>query len=113
MAVDPRLCPLGRRSGGRDQRRDEPTPAGFLPTLDCDRIGSRGSVVILLLRGRRIGPFDINEGWFGRFFEVTPAEEIVWEYVNPYFGVRQNFVVNAVQRAYRYGAEDIAKAKAS
>jgi len=55
----------------------------------------------------------INEGWFGRFFEVTPAGEIVWEYVNPYFGVRQNFVVNAVQRAYRYGAEDIAKAKAS
>ena len=55
----------------------------------------------------------INEGWFGRFFEVTPTGEIVWEYVNPYFGVRQNFVVNAVQRAYRYGAEDIAKAKAS
>jgi hypothetical protein len=53
----------------------------------------------------------INEGWFGRFFEVTPAGEIVWEYVNPYFGVRQNFVVNAVQRAYRYSAEEIAKAR--
>jgi hypothetical protein len=25
----------------------------------------------------------INEGMFGRFFEVTPAGEVVWEYVNP------------------------------
>ena len=53
----------------------------------------------------------INEGWFGRFFEVTPTGEIAWEYVNPYFGVRQNFVVNAVQRAYRYSADEIAKAR--
>ena len=53
----------------------------------------------------------ISEGWFGRFFEVTAEGEIVWEYVNPYFGIRQNFVVNAVQRAYRYSAEDIAKAR--
>lgn len=53
----------------------------------------------------------INEGWFGRFFEVTPGGEILWEYVNPYFGARQNFVVNAVQRAYRYSADEIAKAR--
>jgi len=53
----------------------------------------------------------INEGWFGRFFEVARDGEIVWEYVNPYFGLRQNFVVNAVQRAYRYGADEIAKAR--
>ena len=53
----------------------------------------------------------INEGWFGRFFAVTPEGEIVWEYVNPYYGVRQSFVVNAVQRAYRYGADEIAKAR--
>ena len=53
----------------------------------------------------------INEGWFGRLFEVTPKGEIVWEYVNPYFGVRQNFVVNAVQRAYRYSTEEIARAR--
>jgi len=26
----------------------------------------------------------IDEGQFGRFFQVTPAGEIVWEYVNPY-----------------------------
>jgi hypothetical protein len=53
----------------------------------------------------------INEGWFGRFFEVTPDGHVVWEYVNPYFGVRQNFVVNAVQRAYRYTAEEIERAR--
>ena len=28
----------------------------------------------------------INEGMNGRFFQVTPAGEIVWEYVSPYFG---------------------------
>lgn len=28
----------------------------------------------------------IDEGMNGRFFQVTPAGEIVWEYVNPYFG---------------------------
>jgi hypothetical protein len=28
----------------------------------------------------------INEGMRGRLFQVTPAGEIVWEYVSPYFG---------------------------
>jgi hypothetical protein len=28
----------------------------------------------------------IDEGRTGRFFQVTPAGEIVWEYVSPYFG---------------------------
>lgn len=28
----------------------------------------------------------IDEGQNGRFFQVTPAGEIVWEYVSPYFG---------------------------
>ena len=28
----------------------------------------------------------IDEGMNGRFFQVTPQGEIVWEYVNPYFG---------------------------
>jgi hypothetical protein len=53
----------------------------------------------------------INEGWFGRFFEVTRDGDVVWEYVNPYFGTRQKLVVNAVQRAYRYTAEEIARAR--
>ena len=33
----------------------------------------------------------INEGAKGRFFEVTPEKEIVWEYLNPYRGeIRKN-----------------------
>jgi len=28
----------------------------------------------------------INEGMNGRFFQISPAGEIVWEYVSPYFG---------------------------
>ena len=28
----------------------------------------------------------INEGMNGRFFQITSAGEIVWEYVSPYFG---------------------------
>jgi hypothetical protein len=55
----------------------------------------------------------INEGWFGRLFEVTREGDIVWEYVNPYFGARQRFQINSVQRAYRYTAAEIARAQAA
>jgi hypothetical protein len=55
----------------------------------------------------------INEGWFGRFFEVTREGAVVWEYVNPYFGPRQHLMINAVQRAYRYSAADIARAQSA
>jgi hypothetical protein len=41
----------------------------------------------------------ITEGACGRIFEVTPEHEIVWEYINPYFGNRSH--VNMVYRAYR------------
>src|SRR5262249_26268932 len=56
----------------------------------------------------------INEGQFGRFFEVTPAGEVVWEYVNPYFGpaiapaAKQ---MNNVFRVYRYTEDEIARAR--
>jgi len=58
----------------------------------------------------------INEGFFGRFFEVTSAGEVVWEYVNPYFGPvsetakAQN---NQVFRVYRYTEQEIARARKS
>jgi hypothetical protein len=63
----------------------------------------------------------INEGFFGRFFEVTPEGEVVWEYVNPYFGplgptaadARPEAQSNAVFRVYRYTAAEIAKAQAA
>ena len=56
----------------------------------------------------------VNEGYFGRFFEVTPAGEVVWEYVNPIFGPASappGAQQNLVFRAYRYTAEEIAMAR--
>jgi uncharacterized protein len=41
VGADPRLCPLGRGSGGRDQGRDEPAPPRFLVSLDRDRDRTR------------------------------------------------------------------------
>jgi hypothetical protein len=47
----------------------------------------------------------IDEGTNGRFFQVTPNGEIVWEYVSPYFGSApfgpggRNVVTNFVYRA--------------
>lgn len=55
----------------------------------------------------------INEGVFGRFFEVTPAGEVVWEYVSPYFHATPAGQVNNVFRAYRYSAEEIERARAT
>jgi len=56
----------------------------------------------------------IDEGSFGRFFEVTPDGDVVWEYVNPYFGpstASAKSQDNWVFRAYRYSDEDIARAR--
>lgn len=50
----------------------------------------------------------ICEGCFGRFFEVTPEKEIVWEYVSPFSGGENAAVLgpnNAVFRAYRYSPD--------
>jgi Arylsulfotransferase (ASST) len=55
----------------------------------------------------------INEASFGRFFEVTRDGEIVWEYVNPFFGGPAHAQTNTVFRALRYSAEEIARAEAT
>lgn len=55
----------------------------------------------------------ICEGDFGRLFEVTAGGELVWEYVNPYFGGPANAQNNRVFRAYRYSTEEIARARAA
>jgi len=58
----------------------------------------------------------INEGWFGRFFEVTAEGAIVWEYVNPYFGPASESAKaqnNHVFRVYRYTEDEIARARTS
>jgi len=51
----------------------------------------------------------ICEGTTGRFFEVTPDKELVWEYVSPlYFETKPPSVLgwtNAVFRTYRYAPD--------
>ena len=42
----------------------------------------------------------------------TTDGEVVWEFVNPYFGEGPTDVNNRVFRGYRYGEEKISKAKA-
>jgi hypothetical protein len=54
--------------------------------------------------------------WSGRSdlrFEVTPEGDVVWEYVNPYFGGPPKAQTNQVFRVYRYTAEEIARAQAA
>jgi hypothetical protein len=53
----------------------------------------------------------INEGVFGRFFEVTPDGGVVWEYVNPYFGGPPNAQTNSVFRVQRYSNAEIERAR--
>jgi Arylsulfotransferase (ASST) len=55
----------------------------------------------------------INEASFGRFFEVTGDGQVVWEYINPFFGGRSHAETNEVFRAFRYSAEEIARAEAT
>jgi hypothetical protein len=48
----------------------------------------------------------ICEGQHGRFFEVTPDCDIVWEYVNPFYNEFGRFgYSNMSFRAYRYGID--------
>jgi hypothetical protein len=55
----------------------------------------------------------INEGLFGRFFEVTAEGDVVWEYVNPYFGGPPKMESNQVFPVYRYNVDQIARAQAA
>ena len=42
----------------------------------------------------------VNEGMDGRIFELTPEEEIVWEYVNPFLS-DDDTPSRRIYRAYR------------
>jgi len=56
----------------------------------------------------------INEGLYGRMFEVTADGDVVWEYVNPHFGPASAVPkgqMNNVFRAYRYSDNEIAAAQ--
>jgi hypothetical protein len=63
-------------------------------------------------------------GWLAFFSAIGPVVnffsprmgnpgkgEIVWEYVNPFFGGSPNAQTNEIFRAYRYSLEEIARAK--
>ena len=79
---------------------------GFPPSFYSDRISNAQR----LPNGNTL----INEGQFGRFFVVTPEGEVVWEYVNPYFGPKSRAPasqMNNVFRIYRYKDEEIAHAR--
>ena len=47
----------------------------------------------------------VTEGMTGRMFEVTPGNEIVWEFVSPFVAPTQFGVANSVFRAHRYGPD--------
>jgi uncharacterized protein (UPF0248 family) len=58
----------------------------------------------------------VCESSFGRFLEVAKDGEIVWEYVNPFFGRpfsagTSTVAGNLVFRALRYNADEIARAQ--
>ena len=81
--------------------------------------GIRGSFFSALIsNAQRLpnGNTFINEGLSGRFFEVTMGGDVVWEYVNPYFGPptgEPRAQQNQVFRAYRYTEDEIARAQAT
>jgi hypothetical protein len=50
----------------------------------------------------------ITEGLFGRMFQVTPAGEVAWEYVNPhYYPGFDGSLVNSVYRGFYYLAAEV------
>lgn len=74
-----------------------PAEAGFVLPLDASRFYSP-----FISSAQRLpnGNTLITEGSDGRILEVTPAHELVWEYVSPYWG-RGGLRLNMIYRAYR------------
>jgi hypothetical protein len=107
-----------------DQSRLSPTAAPFSRVIEIDPASQ--SIVWtyqeplgwqffspLLSNAQRLpnGNTFINEGLSGRLFEVTPAGDVVWEYVNRYLGpgaAPDKFQSNMLFRAYRYSQDEIA-----
>ena len=83
-----------------------PREAGFIIPLDASRVYSP-----FISSAQRLpnGNTLITEGSIGRLFEVTKDHEIVWEYINPYWGVHE-LPLNMIYRAYRVPYEWAPKA---
>ena len=76
--------------------------------LDSDRASwSFYSSFISSARRLPNGNTLIDEGQTGRFFQVTPKGEIVWEYVNPYFGRQTLAEGREVQASWVYRAQPV------
>lgn len=74
-----------------------PKEAGFIVPLDANRFYSP-----FISSAQRLpnGNTLITEGSDGRIFEVTAEHEIVWEFINPYWG-KISMPMNMIYRAYR------------
>ena len=72
---------------------DTPNWNFFSPNISgCQRLDSGNTLIC--------------EGLTGRIFEVTRDREVVWEYINPWYGGEQSRGdSNAVFRSYRYSAD--------
>lgn len=104
-------APIGQKNATRDWSRVleinpvtlevvwkyTPAEAGFIVPLDANRFYSP-----FISSAQRLpnGNTLITEGSDGRLFEVTAEHEIVWEYINPYWGKR-GLALNMVYRSYR------------
>ena len=94
------------RSGHKRDRVEVSGQAGwnfFSPRMGCAQRLPNGNTLI-------------TESSFGRLFEVTKEGEIVWEYVNPFFGKPffggpPTSESNQVFRALRYSAAEVARAR--
>jgi len=124
---DPRPLPNGNLTifDNGAHRRDHPAPYSRVIEVD-----PRASAIVWEYRDQSLFDFFspyisgaqrlpngntlICEGCDGRIFEVTPDGLVVWEYVNPHFSMAEGRpgLNNWVFRAFRYSADEIARARA-
>lgn len=84
-------------------------------TYQCPRVLDFFSPYISNAQRLPNGNTLICEGNFGRIFEVALDGEVVWEFVNPYFGQPAGNpdapLQNSVFRAFRYSEDEIARGR--
>jgi hypothetical protein len=131
---DAHIIPQGLPGAGNLLVFDNEAPSGFPPThlsmfhgsrvleidpttkqivwqytgADSDRaLWAFASSFISSARRLPNGNTLIDEGMNGRFFQVTPQGEIVWEYVSPYFGQQDLYTAREVSTNWVFRAQPI------
>ncbi len=99
-------APTGRLSTGRfNSRVLEINPVTFEKVWEYSIAGNERFLFFshYVSAAQRLpnGNTLVTEGAIGRVFELTPAKEIVWEYVNPFQGEENGAKTFRVYRAYR------------